>query len=130
MSVPNENGDERTRGAEACRLKRAMTAVRTRLRELSKPEVLKLAAGWRVVLISNHNRWGRKDGPIGILTAHCDRRIYMQDLVRYPFDGDMLPVLEDELRKASGGRLLIIVHLMGSHHNFSARITARPRSVG
>ena len=94
--------------------------IRRRRAKFTFIDVLK-AAGWRVVLISNHNRWGRKDGPIGILTAHCDRRIYMQDLVRYPFDGDMLPVLEDELRKASGGRLLIIVHLMGSHHNFSAR---------
>ena len=83
-------------------------------------DVLK-AAGWRVVLISNHNRWGRKDGPIGILTAHCDRRIYMQDIMKDPFDGDMLPVLEEELRNASGGRLLVVVHLIGSHNNFSAR---------
>ena len=87
-------------------------------------DVLK-AAGWRVVLISGHARWGRKDGPIGIITAHCDRRIYMYDLLKYPFDGDVLPVLEKELGNGSGDRLLVIVHLMGSHHNFASRY---PRS--
>jgi|GEM_PF-1368272 len=79
------------------------------------------AAGWRVVLISVHNRWGSKDSPIGIITAHCDKRIYMYDRLKYPFDGDVLPVLKQELDNASGKRLLVIVHLMGSHNNFSSR---------
>lgn len=83
-------------------------------------DVLK-AAGWRVVLISSHNRWGQKDGMIGIITAHCDRRIYMYDVLKYPFDGDMLPLLEKELNDFSGGRLLVIVHLTGSHNMFSSR---------
>ena len=83
-------------------------------------DVLK-AAGWRVVLISGHNRWGRKDGLIGIITAHCDKRIYMYDVMKYPFDGDVLPVLEKVLNDFAGERLLVIVHLMGSHNMFSSR---------
>ena len=79
------------------------------------------AAGWRVVLISGHNRWGRKDGLIGIITAHCDKRIYMYDIMKYPFDMDAVPVLEKELRDAPDGKLMVIVHLMGSHNNFSSR---------
>ena len=79
------------------------------------------AAGWRVVLISNQARWGRHDGPIGILTAHCDRRIYVQENIHHSYDMDVLPEVEKELRNAPAGRLLIIVHLMGSHQSFNER---------
>ena len=79
------------------------------------------AAGWRVVLISNQARWGKHDGPIGILTAHCDRRIYMNEETGHPYDMDILPFLKKELDGASAGRVLIIAHLMGSHQSFESR---------
>lgn len=83
-------------------------------------DVLK-AAGWRVVLISNQNRWGHNDSPIGILTAHCDRRVYMFEKMKYPFDQDILPELDEELRNDSAEPLLVILHLIGSHNEFSSR---------
>ena len=79
------------------------------------------AAGWRVVLISNQTRWGKYDGPIGILTAHCDQRIYLREKKKKRFDADVVPELRDELRRAGGKRVLIIAHLMGSHQEFSMR---------
>lgn len=81
------------------------------------------AAGWRVVLVSNQERWGKHDGPIGIFTAHCDRRIYLHENAdtRKTFDADVVAEVQKELRKADGGRLLIIAHLMGSHQDFLAR---------
>ena len=79
------------------------------------------AAGWRVVLISNQTRWGKYDGPIGIITAHCDRRIYLHEEMGHPYDMDILPFLKKELDGASAGRVLIIAHLMGSHQSFESR---------
>ena len=79
------------------------------------------AAGWRVVLISNQARWGKHDGPIGILTAHCDRRIYLHEETSHPYDMGILPHLKEELDAAGNGRVLIIAHLIGSHQSFAIR---------
>ena len=83
-------------------------------------DILK-ATGMRVVMISNQMRWGKYDGPISILTAHCDKRLYLRDLLRKPYDFDVIPVLEKILKEFSRERLLVIVHLMGSHNRFSLR---------
>lgn len=79
------------------------------------------AAGWRVALVSNQARWGKHDGPIGVLTAHCDRRVYTREHSAAPFDENVLPEAAAELRRHSGGKLLLIVHLMGSHQEAASR---------
>ena len=99
--------------------------------KVSKPahftviDVLK-AAGMRVELISNQMRWGKYDGPIGILAAHCDKRIYLHELIQKTrLDENVLPVLRKELAACPDGKVLFIVHLMGSHASYAARY---PRS--
>ena len=77
-------------------------------------------AGFDIYLYSNQNRWGKYDSPISMLTAHADRRFFLQE--RFP--GSYDDRLVDEFRKVALDRNrsdLVFFHLIGSHNSFDQR---------
>jgi len=80
------------------------------------------AAGFKVYFFSNQFRWGEYDSPIGMISAHADKRAFAQEEKPNSFDDSLLKMLETALRKK--GKKLIVLHLIGSHANYKQRSPA------
>jgi len=80
------------------------------------------AAGFKIYLFSNQARWGKFDSPIGIITAHADKRVYIQEEKPASLDDYLLTKLDSVLHEK--GKKLIVLHLIGSHARYENRSTA------
>jgi len=80
------------------------------------------AAGFQIYFYSNQARWGEYDSPISILTAHADKRVFLQEESPGALDNGLLKYFAEAL--ATKGRKLIVLHLMGSHGRYDKRSPA------
>lgn len=77
--------------------------------------------GYHPVLVSGQNHWERYCGVEHMVFAACERKRYLRDEMGGPcFDWSLPRMAQEELATARRP-LLLIVHLMGSHHPFSER---------
>ena len=78
------------------------------------------AVGYHPVLISAQSRWGRWEGVETLLFSGCGRKIYLgehthdTDREEGPFDGELLPILDEELASENAPDM-VFLHLLGSH---------------
>ncbi len=88
-------------------------------------ELLK-RAGYRVVLLSNQDRWGEFDTPVNLLFRSADRRVYLgEDPDSLRQDRELLPLLREELAR-SDRPVVIFLHLMECHIPFQFRYLPEP----
>ena len=80
------------------------------------------AAGFEIYICSNQPRWGEFDSPISILTAHADKRLYLQERSAGALDDGLLKYFSEALD--GKGKKLIVLHLIGSHANYEMRSPA------
>ncbi len=78
------------------------------------------AAGFRVFFCSNQSRWGKYDTPIALMTAHADRKIYLQEEHPFAYD-DRLSQYVPVLAESTDAPTLIVLHLYGSHTSYDQR---------
>ncbi|MCQ2380711.1 MAG: sulfatase-like hydrolase/transferase, partial [Victivallaceae bacterium] len=85
-------------------------------------------AGYDISLFSNQWRWGRYDGPIGVVFAHVDESVYVREThgKSTGFDEDLLPYLRNAIGKTkdASGPKLVLLHLTGSHTKAKSRYPA------
>jgi len=83
-------------------------------------ELLK-RAGFRVVLLSNQDRWGEFDTPVNLLFRSADRKVYLSEVPgSLRQDGELLPLLAEELAKTDRP-VVVFLHLMECHIPFQFR---------
>lgn len=80
------------------------------------------AAGFEIHFCSNQPRWGEFDSPISILTAHADKRLYLQERSAGAHDDGLLKYFSEALD--GKGKKLIVLHLIGSHATYETRSPA------
>lgn len=75
------------------------------------------AAGFRCVLFSSHERWGKWDGVEPFYFCGCDEIRFMseENLPSPWYDDSLLPYLDREIAKADGKPTVVFLHLRGSH---------------
>ncbi len=88
---------------------------------LTKPSMIEMfkSAGFETYWISNQefiSKWG---GSYGVIAEEADH-VYNLRVAQKP-DEIVLPALEEVLRDTVFSKKMIFVHLMGSHHLYSAR---------
>lgn len=79
---------------------------------------------WYTVWLSNQGKIGRYDNTVTAIANCADEKRWAAEEISEPtsFDEDLLPLLDETLRKhSSGERLFIVMHLRGSHVNVSER---------
>ena len=81
------------------------------------------AAGYKIVLLSNQYRWGEFDSPISLMTAHAHERHFLQEIKAGSYDDALYPLFCRAI-ESSDQRKLIILHLHGSHADYSNRYPA------
>ena len=87
------------------------------------------AAGYQTVWISNQAQYGLADTPITAIASEAKQQIWLRDKVGHLNDGRYLDVPDyyddkvvSELGKVKyDDKMLIIIHLMGSHNSYSLR---------
>lgn len=81
------------------------------------------AAGFKIILLSNQYRWGEFDSPISFMTAHAHERNFLQEIRAGSHDDALYPLFCRAI-DSNDQRKLIILHLLGSHHNYAKRYPA------
>ncbi len=84
------------------------------------------AAGYETVWLSNQVRYGSWGTPITVIAEAADQKVWVNShqgdtLDTDYYDGELVSRL-DSLKKS--GRMLIVVHLMGSHTSYHSRYPA------
>lgn len=78
-------------------------------------------AGYRCLLLSNQDHWGRYDTLNAALFSSCDEATWLGDLKseRKLYDLDMVGMLEAAVRRAGEAPVLSFVHLYGCHFPYA-----------
>ncbi|MCC6373108.1 MAG: sulfatase-like hydrolase/transferase [Bacteroidia bacterium] len=78
--------------------------------------------------ISNQSGWGRKDGPIVLMSKLCQRSIYNDSLAEndqanssHHYDAEILDSYQKILSSESKKSKFIVLHLMGCHFEYERR---------
>ena len=71
------------------------------------------ADGYRTVLVSAQDRWGRYNGGVQLLFEGCDEKVYIRHEGQPVYDEELIP----EVKKAIEGPSpwIVYVHMVGSH---------------
>lgn len=95
--------------------------------------------GYHPLLLSAQSRWGRWEGVETLLFSGCGRKIYLDErklneqLEEGPFDGDLLPILDEELASRESPDM-VFLHLQGSHaapfYRYPVKKAVYPRYEG
>ena len=84
-------------------------------------------AGYKAHWVSNQSKRGICDNEVGLFAEMCDDEAFAGDklsgMKRVTYDDELLPLLENSIR-VSSGKNFYVVHLMGSHAQFSSRYPA------
>lgn len=93
----------------------------------STPSLIEVAkkAGFKTYWFSNQNRYGLVDNPLAVLSEEADE-VHFTDQPGFVPDEKILDVIEEKLQNVSPDENnLIIIHLMGSHENYTERLPQR-----
>ena len=82
-------------------------------------------AGYHSAWISNQSKRGFYDNVIGNFAELSDTTLFIGDqmsgMYRKNLDEELIPILEDYVRKVPDGKNFYVIHLMGSHPEFRDR---------
>ncbi|GET45776.1 putative phosphoethanolamine transferase [Capnocytophaga felis] len=83
------------------------------------------SAGFETIWLSNQGYAGGHDSPVTKIANLCDKKAFTKKSefasMNYP-DSVLLPSFEKHLQNKSGKRRLIVLHLLGSHTQFTSRL--------
>jgi glucan phosphoethanolaminetransferase (alkaline phosphatase superfamily) len=80
-------------------------------------------AGYETCWLSNQGASGIQDSYLGYLAAGTDKAVFTQGGYLANDDSDLIPLLKKEYRP--GRKQFFIIHLVGSHNNYSDRYDKR-----
>jgi len=84
-------------------------------------------AGYETFWLSNQGASGIQDSYLGYLAAGTDKAVFTQGGYLANDDFDLIPLLKEEYKP--GKKQFFIIHLVGSHNNYSDRYDKRDAEV-
>lgn len=82
-------------------------------------------AGYRVYWISNQGRYGRNNSPVSVIASEANRTSFPEDLYSSGstdvYDSNLVSRLADVLRRTKSRKVVVFLHMMGSHFDYRDR---------